>query len=157
MWQRWGLFRQFKLNTIRLARTESHTDAVARGLALGVFIGLTPTFGLQLFIAFALACVLRQNKLATFVGVWVTNPLTAPLIYSIEYEIGRLLLGLPAVYAQNVFDFQLNWYMGARVFVPIILGSLALGIPSAIIAYVLALRFVPVLRRCRIPRWPRRL
>jgi uncharacterized protein (DUF2062 family) len=153
MWQRFGLFRQFKLNVIRLARIKSHADSVARGLALGVFIGFTPTFGLQIFLALALAYLLRQNKLATFIGVWVTNPLTAPLIYGLEYEVGRILLGMQGVYA---FDFHLSWHLGARVFGPLLLGSVVLGLPSAIIAYALGLRFVPVLRNSRIPRWPRR-
>lgn len=153
MWRRWGFFRQFKLNVIRLARIKSHADAVARGLALGVFIGLTPTFGLQIFLSLGLAYLLRQNKLATFVGVWVTNPLTAPFIYGLEYEVGRILLDIPAVYS---FDFHLSWKMGSRVFGPMLLGSVVLGIPAAIIAYLLGLKFVPVLRKSRIPRWPRR-
>jgi uncharacterized protein (DUF2062 family) len=129
---------------------------VARGLALGVFLGFTPTFGAQIVLAFLLAYLLRQNKLAVFIGVWVTNPLTAPLIYGLEYEVGRLLLGMPAVYAQDALNFQLSWNLGERVFGPLFLGSLVLGIPAAIIAYALGVRFVPVLRRYKIPRWPRR-
>ena len=157
MWRRFGLFRQFKLNIIRLARIKSHSDAVARGLALGVFIGFTPTFGIQILLAIALAYLLRQNKLATFVGIFVTNPLTAPIIYGLEYEIGRILLGMPAVYSRAAFELSLNWHMGAQVFKPLVLGCLVLGIPAAIIAYALGLRFVPALRRWKIPRWPRRL
>ncbi len=156
MWRRWGLFRQFKLNVIRLARIQSHTDAVARGLALGVFIGFSPTFGIQLILAIALAMLLRQNKLATFIGVWVTNPLTAPFIYGLEYEVGRLLLRMPPIYSKHFFDLNLGWHMGAKVILPLCLGSLVLGIPAAIISYALGVRFVPVLRTWKIPRWPRR-
>ena len=155
MWRRWGFFRQFKLNVIRLARIQSGPDAVARGMALGLFIGFTPTFGFQILLAILFAFLLRQNKIATFIGVWVTNPFTAPLIYGLEYEIGRVLLGYPS-FASEHFNYDLSWSMGAQVGFPLLLGSMILGIPAAIIGYSLTVRFVPSLRQWRIPRWPRR-
>ena len=156
MWRRWGFFRQFKLNIIRLARIQSGPDAIARGMALGLFIGFTPTFGFQMLLAILFAFLLRQNKIATFVGVWVTNPLTAPLIYGLEYEIGRALLGYPPLMGISHFNVEFNWSMGVQVGFPLLLGSMVLGIPAAIIGYSLTVRFIPSLRQWRIPRWPRR-
>ncbi|MEA3544112.1 MAG: DUF2062 domain-containing protein [Thermodesulfobacteriota bacterium] len=156
MWRRWGFFRQFKLNVIRLARLRSDPDAVGRGMALGLFIGFTPTFGFQTFLAILFAFLFRQNKIATFVGVWITNPLTAPLIYSLEYKIGRMLLGLPPL-GVDQFNCELSWSLGAQVGAPLLLGSLVLGIPFAIIGYSLTVRFVPSLWQWKIPRWPREL
>ena len=156
MWRRWSFFRQFKLNLIRLVRLRGEPDAVGRGMALGLFIGMTPTFGIQMFLALGLAFVLRQNKIAALIGVWSTNPLTAPIIYGLEYEIGRMLLGLP--HPAGVIHFSpealsgLGWQVGA----PLCLGSIVLGIPVAIIGYALTVRFVPSLRQWRVPRWPRR-
>ena len=46
--------------------------------------------------------------------------------------------------------------LGWQVIAPLCLGSLILGIPVALIGYALTLRFIPTLRRWRIPRWPRR-
>ena len=155
MWRRWGFFRQFKLNLIQLARLRSEPDAVGRGMALGLFIGFTPTFGMQTLLAIFFAFLFRQNKIATFVGVWITNPLTAPLIYSLEYKIGRLLLGLPPL-GVDQFQCDLNWSLGAQVGMPLLLGSLVLGIPFAIIGYSVTVRLAPSLRQWRIPRWPRR-
>ena len=155
MWRRWGFFRQFKLNMIRLARIQSEPDAVARGMALGLFIGFTPTFGFQIILALLFAFMLRQNKIATFIGVWVTNPLTAPVIYGLEYEIGRMLLGYPP-FGAHMFSYELIRAMGSQVCIPLLLGSMVLGIPSAIIGYSLTVRFIPSLRQWKIPRWPRR-
>jgi len=155
MWRRWGFFRQFKLNVIRLARLRSEPDAIGRGLALGLFIGFTPTFGFQIILAILFAFLLRQNKIATFIGVWVTNPVTAPLIYGLEYSLGRLLLGMPPLAADHP-GFHLNWALGADIICPLLLGSLVLGIPAAIIGYSLTVRLVPSLKRCKISRWPRR-
>ncbi len=155
MWRRWGFFRQFKLNFIRLARLPSEPDDIGRGVALGLFIGLTPTFGFQMLLALLFAFLLRQNKIATFVGVWITNPVTAPLIYGIEYQIGSLFLGLTPVAARQL-DYELSWSIGMQVGAPLLIGSLILGIPVAIIGYSLTVRFVPSLRRMKIARWPRR-
>ncbi|MCK4501433.1 MAG: DUF2062 domain-containing protein [Desulfuromonadales bacterium] len=152
MWRRWGFFRQFKLNLIRLARLQNEPDAVARGMALGLFIGFSPTFGCQMLLALFFAFLFRQNKIAAFVGVWVTNPLTAPLIYGLEYQVGRLLLGLPPLDTANFSYRSLGTIVGA----PLLVGSLALGIPVAIIGYSITVRMVPSLRHWKIPRWPRR-
>lgn len=155
MWRRWGFFRQFKLNMIRLARLRSEPDAIGRGLALGLFIGFTPTFGVQIILALLFAFLFRQNKIATFVGVWVTNPLTAPFIYGLEYSIGRLLLGMPPLAACHP-GLHLSWSLGADIVVPLLLGSVVLGVPAAIIGYALAVRLVPSLQHYKISRWPRR-
>ena len=155
MWRRWGFFRQFKLNVIQLARLRSEPDAVGRGMALGLFIGFTPTFGMQTFLAILFALLLRQNKIAAFVGVWVTNPLTAPLIYGLEYKVGRLLLGLPPL-GFDQFSGKLSWSLGVQVGAPMVLGSLVLGIPIAIIGYSVTVRMAPSLRQWKIPRWPRK-
>lgn len=155
-WQRFGVFRQFKLNLIRLARIKSSPDAIARGLALGVFIGFTPFFGLHILIALFLSFILRQNKIATFVGVWVSNPVTAPFIYALEYEIGRMLLGQPAI-GFFVLSREFTWETAIQLGLPLGVGSIALGLPMALISYALTLRLIPWLRQYRIPRWPKRL
>ncbi len=154
MWRRWGFFRQFKLNMIHLARIRSEPDAVGRGMALGLFIGFTPTFGFQILLAIIFAYLLRQNKVAAFVGVWVTNPLTAPFIYGLEYKIGRYLLGLPPLELHG-FDWHLLSALGMQVGKPLLLGCLVLGIPCSIIGYILTVRMVPSLRQWKVSRWPR--
>ncbi len=155
MWRRWGFFRQFKLNMIKLARIQSEPDAVARGIALGLFIGFTPTFGVQIILALLFAFLLKQNKIATFVGVWITNPFTAPIIYGLEYKIGRMLLGLPPLKIEH-FDWHSAYSLGAQVFQPLLLGCLVLGVPCSIIGYSLTVRLIPSLKQWKIPRWPRK-
>ncbi|OEU72358.1 MAG: hypothetical protein BA864_13415 [Desulfuromonadales bacterium C00003093] len=156
MWRRIGFFRQFKLNLIRLMRIQEEPDGIARGMALGLFIGMTPTFGVQMILALFFAFILCQNKIAALVGVWISNPLTAPVIYGLEYELGRLLMGLPRPEALVVFNYEMIWELGTQIAYPLCFGSLVLGLPVAIIGYAVTLHFVPVLRLWKIPRWPRR-
>jgi len=155
MWRRLGFFRQFKLNLIRLARLRGEPDEIARGMALGLFIGMTPTFGIQIFLALFFAFLLRQNKIAALIGVWITNPLTAPIIYGMEFEIGRILMGIPRPVAPIEFTFEAMQALGWSLAAPLSVGSLVLGIPVTLIGYALTLHFVPLMRQWRITRWPR--
>ena len=156
MWRRLGFFRQFKLNLIKLVRLRVEPDEIARGMALGLFIGMTPTFGIQMILALIFAFIFRQNRIAALIGVWNTNPVTAPFIYGTEYEIGRVLLGMPYPDANIEFTFEAMKQLGWQLASPLCLGSLVLGIPVTIIGYALTLHLIPFLRKWRIPRWPRR-
>lgn len=156
MWRRWGLIRKIKLQFLRFARLSGSPDDIAKGMALGIFIGMTPTFGFQMAIAVFCAWVLRENKLAAALGVWITNPLTAPFIYALEYESGRLLLGMARAHLPAHLTFSALRTLGWEVIVPLCFGSLLYAVVSGAIAYALTLRMVPMVRNWHIPRWPRR-
>lgn len=154
-WRRWGYIRQAKLNFVRFARMRGEPDEIAKGLALGIFIGMTPTFGLQMLLAICLAFLLKENKLAAALGVWITNPVTAPFIYALEYESGRLLLGLDRVRLPQELTFSAIGHLGLDVMLPLWFGSLIYGILCGGLTYALTLRFIPIVKTWRIPRWPR--
>lgn len=69
--------------------------SISGGLAVGLFVALTPTMGVQMFLAVIVAYFLRVNIPAAVVACWVTNPLTAPLIYPLQYKLGIWLSGIP--------------------------------------------------------------
>ena len=148
--------RQWKLNVLRLIRLRAEPNDIAKGFALGIFIGMTPTFGVQMVIAIFLAMLLEENKIAAAVGVWITNPLTAPFIYALEYESGRLLLGLEYAQLPNELTFSALKSLGWEVMLPMAAGSLLYGTVSSIIAYMVMLQLVPVFKTLRVPRWPLR-
>lgn len=155
IWKRWSYIRQFKLNILRFIRMREAPDEIAKGFALGIFIGMTPTMGFQMPIAVFLAMLFKENKLAALLGVWITNPLTAPFVYALEYEVGRILLGMDRVQLPREFTIDIVRDLGMGVLLPLCAGSLVLGVLCAALSYALALRVAPVLRTCRIPRWPR--
>lgn len=156
MYRRWSLMRQLKLNMLRLIRLRAAPTDIAKGFALGIFIGMTPTFGVQMVIAVFLAMLLEENKIAAAVGVWITNPLTAPFIYALEYESGRLLLGLDYAQLPHELTFSALKSLGWEVMLPMAAGSLLYGMVSSIIAYMVMLQLVPLFKTLRVPRWPRR-
>ncbi len=61
---------------------------IALGFALGLFIGMSPSMGFQMVIAAAVAAFLKWDIISAAMGVWITNPLTAPFIYSLTYFVG---------------------------------------------------------------------
>lgn len=67
---------------------------VARGVALGLFVGFLLPIG-QIVVAALLAATARGNLLVAAVATLVTNPLTFPPIYFAAYRTGSLLLGDP--------------------------------------------------------------
>lgn len=155
MWRRYGFIRQIKLNLLRFLRLRGAPDEIAKGVALGIFIGLTPTFGFQIVLALFFAWLLKENKLAALVGIWITNPVTAPFIYALEYESGRLILGMERVRLPAEFSFSAFGHLSWEVLLPLLVGSLLYGILCASLAYAVTLRMIPVVKTWHVPRWPR--
>lgn len=156
MWRGVGFIRQVKLMVVRFVRLRGLPEEIARGVALGIFIGMTPTFGFQMVIALFLAYLLRENRLAAILGVWITNPVTAPFIYAIEYEMGRLMLNLERARLPQEFTLQAYTNLGWHVLSPLWVGGILAGLILGSLSYFLTLRILPTVKNWRVPRWPRR-
>ena len=116
---------------------------IASGLALGVFIGFSPTMGLQLAMALFLAALFRINKIAAGIGVFITNPFTAPFIYYLTYLAGSVFYhpgtgGDPsAEMAAGTLLKLLEKTPG--IFFTLVIGGVVLGLPLALITYYTSL------------------
>ena len=112
---------------------------IGLGFALGLFIGMTPTIGFQMPIAVFLAALFKWNKISAAVAVWVTNPLTAPFIYSFTYFVGAKMLGFKI--APNLLgslDFPTLREAGGKILLATTVGGVILGVPLALLGYYLA-------------------
>ena len=113
---------------------------VALGFALGLFIGMAPIMGLQTLLVLFLATFLKWNKLSAAIGVWITNPLTAPFIYGMTYLTGARIMGLKKAHyivdpEQSITIISKIITKAPNVFFSLIIGGIILGIPVAIIGY----------------------
>lgn len=72
----------------------SHTSPrrLACALALGVFIGAGPLWGLHTVIAIGLSFLFGLNKPAAVFGTLISNPLFAPFLIFVSLESGSWLL-----------------------------------------------------------------
>ena len=156
MWRGVGFIRQLKLLVVRFIRLRGLPEEIAKGVALGIFIGMTPTFGFQMAIALFFAYLLRENRLAALVGVWVTNPVTAPVIYAIEYEMGRILLDLERARLPLEFTWEAYSKLGWNIMYPLWVGGTLAGLILGSLSYFITLRMLPIVKSWRVPRWPRR-
>jgi uncharacterized protein (DUF2062 family) len=72
--------------------SHSSPRRLAFGLALGVFLGASPLWGLHTLLAIALSFMLGLNKPAVLLGTLVSNPLLAPLLIFLSLEAGSGIL-----------------------------------------------------------------
>ena len=111
-----------------LRRQEGSPSHQARGLAIGVFIGCLPIFGVQILISVAVASALRGNRFLAVAGTWISNPLTTLPLFWVNYQLGTLLMGpgpawslLKELTPKSLG--QLGWAFSSRL----LLGSVVVG------------------------------
>lgn len=110
--------------------------SVAGGVALGVFVGFMPILG-QMFVAAALAILVRVNLPLSVMGVWITNPITMAPIYFTAYKVGAWVLEVPV--SDQAFTMSWEWF-GTEflgIWQPLILGCLLCGLVAAFLGIVL--------------------
>lgn len=100
----------------------------AAAVFLGIFIGITPIYGLQTLAAIGVAFLFRLNKPLTVAGTFINNPLLQPFIVFSSVELGCLLrvgsfqpLNLSALAAMRTHIGKEELFIWA-------IGSVALGI-----------------------------
>ena len=125
----------------QLIRIHGTPREIALGMALGLFIGMTPLMGIHMAIAVFFATLFGWNKLAAAIGVWITNPLTAIFLYSLTYIIGAQLLEMDKpFFLKRDPDYSLLVYMlhnAPEFLLALTVGGVLLGLPIAIVGYYL--------------------
>ena len=111
--------------------------SVSKAFFWGIFIGLLPPVPLQT-PASAMAAILTRSNLPLAVAiVWVSNPITIPIIMYALYHLGRIILqmepaaGIEFSWAWLHHEFEIIWK-------PYLVGSLVGASVSAAIAYMLS-------------------
>lgn len=109
---------------------------IAFGVAVGVFIGCSPFYGFHTLLAILVAFVMRKpNRLAILAGTQISLPFIAPLIYWVEYKIGKALLNsdrlMPEIWQDKLSEVN-NLELGL---LSVLVGSIFFGIVCAIASY----------------------
>lgn len=87
------LKRKARLTYLKILRIDDPPERIARGAAIGVAMGVLPTFGLGVVFALAAAFILKANKAASVLGSFIMNPVTTPFFWTGSLLIGSLLTG----------------------------------------------------------------
>lgn len=147
-WTRWK--RGIRLLYLRLLRLKGQPGEVAGGMAIGVFIGMTPTVPLHTVLAVLIAFLLRKSKLAAALGVWICNPLLLPFVYFLDYEVGRIITGTtPPSFTVSDFSIHNLIELGWDISYPLFVGGLVMGLVLAIPSYFVTKRIIMLYRERR--------
>jgi uncharacterized protein (DUF2062 family) len=164
-----------KLITEKLINPVLHSNApvseVSLGVAFGVFLGLTPTVGVQMYLVALVWSIYRYifgRHFSLPVGVamvWISNPLTMVPLYYLFLVTGYRLLEtqngisyeLFTEYLSHISSTEGTWEMivaGASFLLvdlgwPMIIGSLVYAVPGFIISYFMTKRIVTSHRKSK--------
>ena len=139
-------FRQF---ITRFRNLEGDPHTVALGVAIGVFIGITPTIPFHTVLAVALAFLVKGSKTAAAIGVWFANPITIPIFYYLNYKVGSLLLGISASFDFKTHSLLEILRIGTDVTIALLLGGVVVGILPGIITYFIILKIIKTMKNRR--------
>jgi len=126
-----------KLNNTALWRLRRRS--LQRACAVGLFCAWLP-LPIQMLLAAALAVRLQAHLPLALGLVWLNNPLTLPLLIVAGYQAGVAILQMPV--QEFVFEASWQWLAASlhQVGVPLLTGSVVLGLLSALLSWPLSAR-----------------
>jgi len=134
----------------RVKTLQGDPHYIAVGMAIGVFIGITPTMPFHTVIAIVLAFIFRGSKAAAALGVWFCNPVTAPFFYLGSYKAGMFILGSSAPFDIKYESILELVKLGMDVTIAMIIGGVILGILPGIAAYFITRKIITTIRSRRM-------
>jgi len=123
----------------RFLKIRGEPKEIAMGFSLGLLVGMTPAMGFHTVIAVFFATLFKCNKISAALAVWITNPFTAPFIYSMTYVVGAKAMGITRAYklsdglSSSTFIDMIK--KTPEIFGAMTIGGFIIGIPLALIGY----------------------
>ena len=84
-----------KLRLLLAVKDTPHRISMA--FAVGIFIGISPLFGIHTILGLLVAHLFKLNRFVTIVGVYITNPWTIIPIYTFCTWVGAKCLGIQKI------------------------------------------------------------
>ena len=136
-----NLRRWFEEHSLKLLAIRDTPDAIAGGVAIGMFFGFTPLFGLKTIGAVFLAWLTRSNILAAVLAGAMHDLVLPflPVVYIWEYKLGYWMLHRE--WPQRLTTLRLrwsewrNWTTFLTVGKPLLLGSMVCAVPVAVVSF----------------------
>ena len=129
---------------MKAVRDKGTPEYIARGWAIGMFVGFAIPFGLQLAVSIPLSFLLKGSKLGSILGTFTTNHFTIFIIYPLQCWIGNKLicgsLSLDRIQCMmrdvlNECNYEALFTAGLEVVVSFFAGGLLFAVISTPICY----------------------
>ncbi|MGD0259574.1 MAG: DUF2062 domain-containing protein [Verrucomicrobiota bacterium] len=154
--QRW-----FQEHSLKLLAIRDTPEAIAGGVAIGIFIGFTPLFGLKTILTILFAWLTGSNIIAAVIASAAHDVLLPlmPAVFRLEYDVGFWLLSQPHHLPPPLVRMHLqghwrHWTTFFTVGKPLLVGSAVCAAPFALLSYVLTQRLVARHQRKKKPQAP---
>lgn len=140
---------------LKFTRLQGDPNSLARGTAIGIFLGITPIIPLHTILVLFVTFVTRTSTIAAMLAtIMVCNPLTYVAQYYFSIVIGNaitpynfnwermkdvldILLAKPGL----TESFQALAGIGYEAVIVLVVGGTLLALPFTIVSYFLSLRF----------------
>jgi uncharacterized protein (DUF2062 family) len=145
-----NLLAHFKGLGAKVIKLKDTPHSIAGGVAIGVFIGFTPLFGVKTLLSLGAAYLLRCNPIAAVISVSLHDVVTPlwPVLLRLEYDIGFWLLNSPHQFPPKMemghlhVSELLKWTTFFHIGLPLLIGSLFLAAPAALFFYFVVLKIL---------------
>lgn len=108
--------------------------SIARAMAIGLFWAMIP-MPMQMLAAALVAIPARANLPISVGLVWITNPVTMPIVFFVNYKLGAWLLNTPTIQLPEKINLQWVLELTTTQWQPLYFGSFVCGILLALLGY----------------------
>ena len=134
-----------------MVREKRPPEFIARGWAIGMFIGCAVPFGFQMVLSVPLASWLKGSRIRATVGTFITNPLTIFIIYPVQCWVAdRLFFAGSLSYSRlagTEWSFEAVAALGSETLKAFFAGGLLFAVVLTPITYFMVLHLVHGYRR----------
>jgi len=155
--------RTFRYYYLKFIRLKGEPVELARGVGLGLFIGVTPTIPLHTLLVLFTTLISRSSKITGLLAsVVISNPLTIPPTYYFSWKLGTWFTGthISWAYIRSVMNLVLSdagfmerisavLHLGREALVTLLLGGFILALPIGLAGYFLSYLFFDAIKRKR--------
>jgi len=151
---------------LKFVRLKGHPRVLARGVAIGTFVGITPTIPFHAILSLIFAFILRGSKVAALLStILISNPLTFVPQYYLSWRIGNWLTPgkhswadisvlIKAVINGGQFGETLSalGQIGVDSLLILLGGGIVLALPFTLIFYCLSYMIFSSVQKRRLER-----
>ncbi|MFQ5432377.1 MAG: DUF2062 domain-containing protein [Nitrospinota bacterium] len=125
---------------------------IALAFSIGIFVAFFPIYGTHTIMALGGAWLFGVSPAVTLAGTLINNPWTIAPLYGSSLYVGMAITG------QTMEDLSINWSdqkidtmleLAKTLLLPFSVGCILLGIISAAVSYIIALKVVVSYRKSR--------
>jgi uncharacterized protein (DUF2062 family) len=135
--------RQALMDQLFNLRNSDQVKAISIGV--GVFSGILPIWGFQIFVAIFLAFAFRLNTALAIIASNISIPPMIPLVIFFSYKMGGLWMGdktIPLAFSMHITLKSIGLHLEQYIY-----GSMTLAVVAGLLAALLTLILLRQLKR----------